>query len=262
MRRDGAGYMFLFAGAVCVVCAVFVASAAVVLKERQQINQALDKQQNVLFAAGLARPEEKLAREAIESRFNERVKPVVVDLESGEVVENPGFDISTYNADKAADDPQLGQPAPENMSSIQRMPKQTVVYQVLDAKGGVEMVVLPIKGYGLWSTLYGFLAVDRDGTTVRGITYYQHGETPGLGGEVDNPRWKALWDGRRIYGAGGEPELEVIKGQAGPPSSDPHRVDGLSGATITSRGVSNMIRFWTGEHGFQPYLDRLRKQAS
>jgi Na+-transporting NADH:ubiquinone oxidoreductase subunit C len=154
-----------------------------------------------------------------------------------------------------------GLEAPPNSSSIKRISKSAVVYEVRDDRDNIEMVVIPIKGYGLWSTLYGFLALDRDGTTVRGLTYYQHGETPGLGGEVDNPRWKALWPGRKAYNDSWEPELTVIKGQAGPPSSDPYRVDGLSGATITSRGVSNMLQFWLSEDGFGPYLKNFRENG-
>src|SRR5690606_32756940 len=126
-----------------------------------------------------------------------------------------------------AEDPEFGVPAPPNQANVQRMPKYALAYRVLDEGGSTEMVVLPVKGYGLWSTLYGYLAVDDDGNTIRGLTLYQHGETPGLGGEVDNPRWKALWPGRKIYADAGEVELEVIKGQAGPASSDPYRVDGL-----------------------------------
>jgi Na+-transporting NADH:ubiquinone oxidoreductase subunit C len=121
------------------------------------------------------------------------------------------------------------------------------------------MLVLPIQGLGLWSTLYGFLAIDADGNTIRGITYYQHAETPGLGGEVDNPRWKSLWPGRKIYDDG-EPAIQVIKGAAGPPAQDPYRVDGLSGATLTSNGVTFMLEFWLGPNGFGPYLDRLREE--
>ena len=142
---------------------------------------------------------------------------------------------------------------------MQRVPKYAVIYQLLGESGEPEMLVFPIKGYGLWSTLYGYLALDDDGNTVRGITYYDHGETPGLGGEVDNPRWKGLWPGRKIYDDSGDVEIEVIKGQAGPASSDPYQVDGLSGATITSRGVSNMFDFWFGPDGFKPYLDKFRR---
>jgi Na+-transporting NADH:ubiquinone oxidoreductase subunit C len=111
---------------------------------------------------------------------------------------------------------------------------------------------------GLWGTLYGYIALAADTQTVRGITFYQHKETPGLGGEVDNARWKALWPGRKVYDARGRPILNVKKGRAGPVESDPHNVDGLSGATITSRGVGHLVRFWLGEEAFGPYLKKVR----
>ncbi len=260
MQRDSAAYMFGFAGLVCVVCAIGVATSAVSLKDRQKVNQALDRQQNVLYVSGVAEPTEKLERQEILSRFEARIKPVVVELETGETVDNPPFDPAAYDMDKAAEDPELGKPAPPNQSNVQRLAKYAVVYQVLDEAGKVQMVVIPIKGYGLWSTLYGYLALDKDGNTIRGITYYQHGETPGLGGEVDNPRWKALWPGRKAYDESGNEALEVIKGQAGPASSDPYRVDGLSGATLTSRGVSYMLELWLGPNGFKPYLEKFRQQ--
>ena len=149
---------------------------------------------------------------------------------------------------------------PNNPAGIQRVPNQALVYRLVD-NGELGLLVLPIEGKGLWSTLYGFIALDADLDTIRGITFYEHKETPGLGGEVDNPRWKALWRDRRAFGEGGErvPRIEVIRGQAGPPAEDPYRVDGLSGATMTSRGVGRLVRFWLGEEGFAPYLDTLRK---
>ena len=128
--------------------------------------------------------------------------------------------------------------------------------------GDLEMIVLPIEGLGLWGTLYGFLALDADTTTVRGITYYQHKETPGLGGEVDNPSWKDKWPGRKAFDDDGEVSLAVIKGPARTAEHDPHRVDGLAGATITSNGVTNMLEFWLGENGFEPYLNRIRAEAN
>lgn len=257
MQRS-VGYIIMFATLVCVVCAVLVSSAAVGLKDRQVENQALDKQLNILRASGLASPTEELSREEIQRRFS-LVKPVVVDLQTGNVVEDAPIDVETFSVQKAAASSDLGYAAPTNNAGIPRLSKYQVVYHVLDDDGGVEMVVIPIKGYGLWSTLYGFLALDRDTTTIRGITYYQHGETPGLGGEVDNPRWKSMWSGRKAYNEDWEPAITVIKGQAGPASSDPYRVDGLSGATITSRGVSNMMEFWLGENGLGPYLKAFRE---
>jgi Na+-transporting NADH:ubiquinone oxidoreductase subunit C len=127
------------------------------------------------------------------------------------------------------------------------------------AEGTLDMLVLPIEGKGLWSTMYGFLALDKDLKTVRGLTFYQHGETPGLGGEIDNPRWKALWPDRVAYDEAGEPVIEVIRGRAGTPDEDPHRIDGLSGATITARGVMHTVNFWLGDDGFGPYLETLRQ---
>jgi Na+-transporting NADH:ubiquinone oxidoreductase subunit C len=132
-----------------------------------------------------------------------------------------------------------------------------MIYHVMEA-GSVARLIIPVEGKGLWSTLYGFLALEKDVDTITGITFYQHGETPGLGGEVDNPKWKALWKGRKAFNADQEPTIEVLKGQAGSVQDAPHHVDGLSGATITSRGVTYLVQFWLGEHGFGPYLAKFR----
>ena len=251
--RHSALYTILFSAAVCVVCAVLVSSAAVSLKEDQLRNAALDKQRNVLFAAGLAQPGEELDSERVAALF-ESIRPVVVDLESGEVAD---VDPASFDQVKAAKDPATSREAPPNRALVKRLPDHALVYEVLDG-GEPSMAIIPIEGYGLWSTLYGFLAVDRDGTTVRGITYYQHGETPGLGGEVDNPNWKGVWPGRRIYGPDGDPALRVIKGRAQTAEQAPHEVDGLTGATITGNGVTSMLAFWFGEHGFDNYLQNFR----
>ena len=252
--RHSVLYTILFSGAVCVVCAVLVSSAAVSLKESQLRNAALDKQRNVLFAAGLARESDRLDADAVQRAF-ERVRAVVIDLRTGAETE---IDPTAFDQAKAARDPATSREAPDNRASVQRVPHNALVYEVLE-DGEPVMAVLPIEGYGLWSTLYGFLSVGRDGNTVRGITYYQHGETPGLGGEVDNPKWKGAWPGRRLYGDSGAPSLRVVKGAAPPADRAPHQVDGLTGATITSNGVTSMLDFWMGPHGFQSYLQRFKE---
>jgi Na+-transporting NADH:ubiquinone oxidoreductase subunit C len=257
--QGSATYNLGFATAVCVVCAIAVSSAAVALRGRQDTNAALDKQRNVLVAAGLAKDGEKLDAAEIEKRFGP-IQQVAVNVETGEEV--PDFDVATYDQRKAAADPSTSRPAPKNPALVTRIPEYAIVYQLKDAAGALELVILPIEGKGLWSTLYGFVALGPDLNTVKGITFYEHKETPGLGGEVDNPRWKGLWPGRKIYGEDGTPRLEVIKGQAGTPEEDPYRVDGLAGATMTARGVSYLVDFWLGEEGFAPYLDRLRGEAS
>ena len=256
MQRSVA-YNLGFATVICVVCAVFVSSAAVSLRSRQEVNARLDMARSVLVAAGLAGDTEELTREEIEARFAS-IERVVIDLETGEETD---IDPATFDQQRAASQQSTSDVAPPNPAGVQRLPHQALVYKLVDDQGNLEALILPVHGVGLWSTLYGFLALESDLRTIRGITFYEHGETPGLGGEVDNPRWKALWPGRKALDEQYQPEITVIKGQAGPPSEDPYRVDGLSGATITSRGVTNLLHFWLGENGYSPYLERLRQQS-
>ena len=122
----------------------------------------------------------------------------------------------------------------------------------------ISAIILPVRGYGLWGTLYGFLALESDLKTIIGLEFYQHKETPGLGAEVDNPRWKALWAGKKISSETGEILISVIKGSVDKNSkAAQHQVDGLSGATITGNGVTNLLSFWLGELGYGPYMKEL-----
>src|SRR5690606_9011452 len=126
-------------------------------------------------------------------------QPVAVDLQAG--AEDPDFNVAGYDQRRALGDPQGSYPAPPNAAQVLRLPNRALAYKRLDADGALDMVVLPIEGKGLWSTMYGFLALDSDLKTIRGLTFYQHGETPGLGGEIDNPRWKSVWVGREAFDA-------------------------------------------------------------
>ena len=245
-------YIFGFAAAVCFVCSVLISVANVGLRERQEANKLLDKQKSVLQAAWLVQPGEKVSRAQIEALF-QNIHARVLDLETGRILQD-------LNAAEFDESTAPSAPAPANNAGVRDLPRQVVVYEIMQGDA-VDMLVLPIVGKGLWSTMYGFLALDADGRTIRGLTYYDQGETPGLGGEVDNPRWKRLWQGRLAYDDKGEVAIEVIKGAAGPPEESPHQVDGLSGATLTSRGVSNMLRFWLGENGYAPFLTSLRESG-
>jgi Na+-transporting NADH:ubiquinone oxidoreductase subunit C len=256
-KTEGTRYTFVFATVVSIVCALLIAVSAVGLQAKQEANALLYRQKNVLLAAGLAKPDEDLSRREILKRFDERVKVRLVDLKSGELIPEGKQDAKTYDQRKARNDPNQSRPAPPN-SAVSRLPLDGTVYLVEKADG-IDQVVLPIEGKGMWGTLYGFIAIDRDGNTVRGLTFYDQKETPGLGGEIANPRWQALWLGRKIYDASWEPALAVIKGNAGPADQDPHRIDGLSGATITSGGVSRLMKFWMSQDGWAPFLRRLRE---
>jgi Na+-transporting NADH:ubiquinone oxidoreductase subunit C len=251
-------YIVGFAAAVCFACSLLVSTAAVTLKERQETNALLEKRKNVLMAAGMISPGETVTEDKVNQLFK-RIQPVIIDLGTGE--ETEAVDPAKYDPVKASRDPQMSFDIPPNRAQVPRMPKYGLIYKVME-DGQLDMVILPIQGKGLWSTLYGFLALRSDLRTVQGITYYQHGETPGLGGEVDNPKWKGLWEGRKAYNEEMEPALKVVKGSAGPPSESPYQVDGLSGATITSNGVSAMLDLWLGEQGYGPYIEKLKQKQT
>lgn len=257
-RLDSTRYTIGFATAVCVVCALLVAASAVGLRERQETNALSYRQKNVLLAAGLVQPDQSLPDRELLRIFDENINVRLVDLKTGELLPRGQIDEKSYDQRRARNDPDLSRPAPPNASQIPRLPLYGAVYFVT-VNGKAEQVVLPIEGVGMWGTLYGFIAIDRDGNTIRGLTYYDQKETPGLGGEAGNPRWQALWRGRKAYDEHWEPKITVIKGNAGPPEQDPYRVDGLSGATITSIGIARMMAFWFSGDGYGPFLKHLRE---
>jgi len=247
-----------FSTLVCVVCALFVAGTSVSLRPLTERNILVDRQKNILAVAGLLQPGEEVGPDEIALRFKEFIRPQVIELATGQV--NESIDAATFDQRAAARDPERSTPAPPNPSKVLRIPDQGLIYEVIE-NDQLKSIIIPIEGYGLWSTLYGYLAIAPDLTTILGITYYDQKETAGLGGEVENPAWKAKWVGRKAFDDRGRIKIAVNKGPAGPPDKDPYRVDGLSGATITSRGVTNMLHFWLGQEGFGSYLNRLRAQA-
>jgi Na+-transporting NADH:ubiquinone oxidoreductase subunit C len=256
--QHNTSYIVGFAVLICLVCALFVAGSAVGLKDRQDANILLDRQKKVLTVAGLMEDGERLTREEITLAFEASIQQKVIDLKTGEL--RPEIDGASFDQQAAAKDPETSYPAPENPSKVRRLPNDALVFDVVE-DGELKTLILPIEGYGLWGTLYGYIALAPDARTIVGITFYSHKETPGLGGEVDNPRWKALWPGRLAFNDRGKPVIAVIKGVAGSVEDDPYNVDGLSGATITSRGVTALVRFWLGDDGFGPYLTSYRAEA-
>jgi len=239
--------------ALCLVCAVFVSFSAVGLKPLQIYNKALDMKKNILDVAGLLD-----ADTDIDQAFETQIEAKIVDLKTGDY--DDSINVVSFDQRKAAKDPQQNEAIPRksDIASIKVKSKKAKVYLV--KKGGqISSIILPVHGYGLWSTMYGFLALDADGQTVQSISFYDQAETPGLGGEVVNPAWRALWKGKKVYSADSRPVLRLIKGvvDASRPGAE-HQIDGLAGATLTSNGVSNLIRYWMGDEGFAPYLNKVR----
>lgn len=264
--QPSTGYTLGFAAAICVFCSIFVAGSAVALKETQEKNKVLDRQKKVLGVAGVECVDD-LSEDQITSTFGE-VKAVLVDMEaqsgpSPVSAEDAGLSpeqFQKYDPRKAAKDPVQWVEMDENDAKVKSVAKYEIVYKIEagaiqspcpDGGALAKQLIVPIQGPGLWSTLYGFVSLtgEQDYNTVNGLTFYAHAETPGLGGEVDNPSWKAKWVGKQVRKNNtGEIKLKVVKGA----SKDEYGVDGLSGATITSDGVTKGLHFWLGDSGFSP----------
>jgi Na+-transporting NADH:ubiquinone oxidoreductase subunit C len=258
-KKESTLRTLLVALAVSLVASVVVAGSAVYLKPIQQENSLLDKQRSILSTAGAGGAE--LSAREVREIFATRITAKVINIETGE--EQTDLDPVTFDALKAAKDPKTSIPLSneEDIASISRREQYVTIYQ-LENNGVLEALILPVRGYGLWSTLYGFLALKPDLNTAVGLGFYQHGETPGMGGEVDNPKWKALWPGKTMFDDQGRPVLRIVKGGVNPSNPEAgHLVDALSGATLTSRGVNNLLLFWLGDKGFGPYLAKLRQQG-
>lgn len=256
LPNDSAKKTLFMAVAVCLVCSVVVASAAVGLRPMQIANQERDRIRNIVDVAGVAQPGQSAAE-----AFNENVEALLIRLEDG--TRSDEYEVSTFDIEKAAKDPSMSRPLPksEDKANIKRQPTHMPVFVVRGESDQIQRLILPVHGAGLWSTLYGFLALDGDLNTISGLKFYQHAETPGLGGEVDNPNWRAIWEGKMVYDDQGNPSIQLVKGSvdASTPNAE-HKIDGLAGATLTGRGVENLINFWLGEDGYGPFIERLKNE--
>jgi Na+-transporting NADH:ubiquinone oxidoreductase subunit C len=262
--KNSVRYTVLFATAVCVVCALMVAVAAVSLAPTQEVKAHQYMQKNVLLAAGLVAPDSDISDAAQRTLFAQRIDTRLVDLAAGTLLPKDKLDPNDYDQRRARNDPKLSRAAPPNRAGIARLPNYGLAYFV-KPKGGagaVEQVVVAVEGLGMWGTVYGFIALAPDGNTVQGLAFYDQKETPGLGGEIGNPKWQALWRGRKAYDAQWQPKLAVIKGPAGPAEQDPHRIDGLSGATITSNAITRLVQFWLSDDGYGRWLKSFREGRS
>ncbi|MBN1780528.1 Na(+)-translocating NADH-quinone reductase subunit C [bacterium] len=246
---------------VCLVCAILVATTAVTLKPIQKQNQETDRLKNILSAGGLLTDE----GQDLHLIYKQNIRAEIIDLEQGSPVPEAdlpdGIQPDRFDIREIAGDATVTRPlAPdEDLAQIKQVPKYMVVYHVI-RDSMVQKHIFPVYGKGLWSTMYGFIALAPDLRTIKAFTFYDHGETPGLGGEVDNPRWKKYWIDKLAFNASGELKIEVIKGQVDAESPEAaYQVDGLSGSTLTTRGVHNLVRFWLGEQGWGPYIRNLKQ---
>jgi len=272
MHKDSTARTFIVATCVCVVCSVVVCTAAVFLKPIQDVQREADKKRNVLAAAGVDQWQGKkldaLTPDEVLRAFDDEIETRWLQMDTGKFVDEkdvPPECLDEVKAVKSSNE-KLSKKLAEDPARIGRRANYRQVY-LRKTEGRIETLILPIRGKGLWSTLFGFIALDSDGRTIKSLAFYQHGETPGLGGEIDNPNWKALWVGKKAFDESAqgtdqawEPAIEVIKGTVTPddPRRD-YRVNGLSGATLTANGVSKLVRFWLGREGYGPLLKQLKR---
>lgn len=237
----------------CLVCSVLVSTAAVSLKSLQTTNKQNDIKQNILAVTG------QLDKAGTVEELFAQFEVKLVDLETGDFADTD-IDPVSYDQRKASADPALGisLTGEQDIAGIGSRAKLVPVYMLKDGDQ-IDQIVIPVHGYGLWSTMYGFLSLESDFNTVKGIRFYEHAETPGLGGEIDNPKWRAQWTGKKVFNEDGSVGLHVIRGFVSASTQNAeYKVDGLSGATLTSNGVTNMVSYWFGDHAFGPFLKNMQ----
>ena len=252
MPKESAARPFYTVLFLALVCALLVSGSAVGLRHRQELNKQLDRQKNILRSAGIYQENIPVSTlfAGIETRIVELVTGRFVDGEKALALAN-------FDQREAVKSLSLsrGLSQEEDLAGLRRLEKYSYVYLVKD-KGEISQVILPIRGKGLWSTMYGYVSLASDLSTIHGISFYEHGETPGLGGEIENEKWLSGWGGKRIYNAAREIVLRVVKGEVAVTAKNKkYLVDGISGATLTGNGVNNLLKFWFGEHGFGPFLE-------
>ncbi|MDP1702746.1 MAG: Na(+)-translocating NADH-quinone reductase subunit C [Aestuariivirga sp.] len=254
MPNDGIAKTLIVALLVALFGSVLVSGSAILLRPRIEANLEGERQRNLLEIVqrlpGIEQLFDRVEGAAVEA--------FVVDLATGEI--DRSMLPEQLDSRAAAQDPSrsVAIPSDRDIAGIKRRSSHEVVY-LLRSSGMLRLIVLPVRGQGYASTLYGYLGLAGDANTVVGLGFYQHGETPGLGGQVDSPEWRARWEGKMVLSPDGKLRIGVAKG-APTAANAPYEVDGLTGATFTSQGVNNLVRFWLGDDGFGPFLNRIRQQ--
>ncbi len=253
LPKDSTAKIIVVAFTISLICSSLVSTVTVLLKPTQIANKEREQQQYLL---------EIIERQpGIKELFDEvgaqYVEAKIVDLATGQY--HPVLNPDTYDVHKAARDPNqsVAISHKHDIAKIKRRAKYAPVYLVRQ-NDAIKFVILPIYGKGFASMLYGYLGLAADTNTVIGLNFYEHSETPGLGGRVSNRAWLDQWRGKRVRDPEGKLSIGVARGKVAPDSPvAAYEVDGISGATWTSRSVHNLVRFWLGDQGFGPYLQQL-----
>ena len=230
-------YIILYSAAITVVCGGLLAFASITLKDEQDANIALEQKKNILSSVLVVDEDAN-----IEERYAKRVRSFVLDFE-GNV--KPGL---------RAEDVTIA-------VEYKKAPKERLlpVYEFRSANDSskVEYAVMPVYGYGLWNNIWGFIAVKSDFTTIQGVKFQHAGETPGLGARIESEEVQDRFKGKTIFEGDKLKPVVMQKGEGNDFSNDPHRVDGMSSATLTAKGVNNMLADYLA-----CYQNYLKKKAA
>ena len=216
-------YIIIYSVVMVVVVAVLLSLAALGLKDRQQSNILNEKKTQIVKALG---------EDPATTNYDDVIKEAMILNANGEVVEGDVF--TALNDLKAS------------FAEGQ--------YPIFVATSGV---VVPLYGAGLWGPIWGYIALDTDMNTVKGIVLDHAGETPGLGAEITTPKHQAMYPGKTVYE--GDALVGVTLKKGGADKNNPHEVDAITGGTKTSDGVSAMISDCLNY--YKPYFDAARAAA-
>ncbi|MFN3874616.1 MAG: NADH:ubiquinone reductase (Na(+)-transporting) subunit C [Flavobacteriales bacterium] len=220
--KNSNSFTFLFAAVLVAVVGTLLAVAFLALKPAYEENVRREKMQNILASMNVT-----VERDAAPARYQDLVKETVLIDAQGRPVQGDAFSLDVLKQYK---DWKAGVLQAEDLK-----------YPVYKANvEGKELYVLPVVGTGLWGPIWGYLSVQSDGRTVFGSVFDHKGETPGLGAEIATPYFTGQFPGKTITDEqGAYTGIKVYKG--GTQTTDPHGVDGISGGTITSDGVNEML---------------------
>lgn len=256
MNNDSPQKALLVVFLVALVCSILVSAASVMLKPIQQRNQLVERSRNVVALTGLVEAGAVLPNDEILAAIDQ-LDIRVLNIDSGEFATD--IAAAEFDARAAVNDPErsIAIPADKDVASLGRRSSYEVIYIVWQ-DGELSRVILPIVGQGMWSTLRGYIALESDLNTIAAISFYEQAETAGLGDQIQRPDWQAQWQGRKLFDNRGEFRFRVGPGTVDPASSAAvHRVDALSGATVTGDAVTRIITYWFGPNGYRSFLNNL-----
>lgn len=259
MSADSPRRALLVVFLTALVCSGLVSAAVVVLRPIQLNNQLLDMARNIMQLTGLLPSDQAVEDDEILALYKSMDRRII-NIDAAEF--DGEIDAATIDEHRVSTNPDLSIaiPSDQDQAQLGRRGRYSQVYMVWNDEG-LDRLLLPVRGSGMWSMLYGYIALEPDLNTISGMTFYEQNETPGLGDQITHGHWLDEWKGRRVYDHDGNPRFRVNEGAVAPGSAPAeYEVDGLTGATVTGNAVTSMMHYWFGPHGYQPFLLALREE--